>query len=83
MNLSRKDIQRVLVSSKVAIIHDHLLVLLLFWYESGGEHFCVCVNASKSATVSRIEHLGWEPLRRMCFDEQGVCVQTFSAEDDE
>lgn len=81
--LSRRDVQRIMACGKVAVIHDRLLVLVLFWYESGGEHFCVCADTIKSAAGSRIKHLSWEHVRQMCFDEQGVCVQTISAEDDE
>lgn len=82
VNLSRRDVQRVMVSGTVIVIYDHYLVLVLFWYERGGEHFCVCTSTSKSATVSRIEHFSWEHMRRAYVDEHGVCVQTLSVEDE-
>jgi hypothetical protein len=81
VNISRRDVQHIMANGKVAVIHDRWLLLVLFWYESGGEHFCVCVDTITSATSARIDHLGWEHIRRLCFDNRGVCVQTFSAED--
>lgn len=83
VNLSRRDVQRIMFGGKVAVIHDCWLLLVLFWYESGGEHFCVCADTKLSVTNARIDHLDWGQMRMLCFDEQGVCVQTFSAEDDE